>query len=1030
MDTSGKTVHIISHTHWDREWFLNSPYTNEWLMDFFTSLFEMLDREPSYRFVLDGQTLLIEDFLDELDKKGLDKHHYLEKIKSYTREKRLFIGPYYLQLDWQLVSGESLIRNILIGRQMAEELGSYLPVGWLMDNFGQISQAVQIHRGFDLQGIFVWRGVPLAPQQVRTEFNWKSPDGSTMPAVYLIDSYRNAMRLSDTASIFQERISHEVEKLEPFLTSRHVLLMNGYDQDMVPDDILPLLRTFKNTSFELRQSSPLEYLRAVMQENPDLPTVTGPLYSGRYISVFPGVLSSRIYLKQANEFCQRLIERYLEPFLCFSWLHGGEYPSKELQSLWKLLLKNHAHDDICGVSIDDVHRDMEHRFETVREIAESKLEDVVQQLSGRIDTQKSETDDRLFAVFNPSPFERCAVLSLPSESKNIAARDGIGRPLRFQTGVPGRIRLEVPSIPGFGYTTVRLTKPCHEPQRNSFSSGSPETGDSVITVPEEKCAENRFLKLTVHPDGSFSVTHKVTGKTWNNLGIFEDTADAGDTYNYSPLPGDTPILSTSFDRSAKIRFIENGPLLARISVSIDLKIPRKLNNGRKTRSSTVISIPIVTHITIEANSPIIRFRTYMKNRARDHRLRLLFPTGIRTSVSHSETQFDIVDRPIKPESFKDEITPELQRVIIGAREKSPITTFPQLSFVDLNEKGKGITIFNHGLPEYEIIGDKNTMALTLFRSVGWLARTDLVSRHGDAGPLIQTPEAQCLREMDFHYGLFFHQGDRTDSRLFMYSELYKIDPAVIETDRHTGELPMSGSFLSLSSENNTLQFSALKQSEDGEYLLLRCYNPVETETEGLIRSSFLIEEALAADLGEKEIRRLDVNEENECRFTVRKKEIYTLKLRIKLRINRNSDRFPEEKPGNRPALLQPKGSSDKPKLPNTKIPPLITPKDISEEEKRLRRIQTELEQEERNSMKAGDDSVEKKAAVASLERSLLEARLSVLLLKKKLYGPDIPEIRKDLRELGLLLNKARIKKRTYDYLVENAQASTQPNISA
>lgn len=105
------TVHIISHTHWDREWFLNSPFTNEWLVGFFNSLFNMLEKEPEYRFILDGQTLMIEDYLEELEKQGKNKTKYIEKIKKYAAEKRLLPGPYYLQPDWQLVSSESLVRN-------------------------------------------------------------------------------------------------------------------------------------------------------------------------------------------------------------------------------------------------------------------------------------------------------------------------------------------------------------------------------------------------------------------------------------------------------------------------------------------------------------------------------------------------------------------------------------------------------------------------------------------------------------------------------------------------------------------------------------------------------------------------------------------------------------------------------------------------------------------------------------------------------------------------------------------------------
>ena len=97
-------IQVISHTHWDREWYLNSPYTNPWLVPFFDSLFKMLDKEPGYRFVLDGQTSMIEDWVEQLEKRGEDSAPYLQRLGQYTRQGRVCVGPYYLQPDWQLVS--------------------------------------------------------------------------------------------------------------------------------------------------------------------------------------------------------------------------------------------------------------------------------------------------------------------------------------------------------------------------------------------------------------------------------------------------------------------------------------------------------------------------------------------------------------------------------------------------------------------------------------------------------------------------------------------------------------------------------------------------------------------------------------------------------------------------------------------------------------------------------------------------------------------------------------------------------------
>ena len=139
-----KKINIISHTHWDREWYLNSKYTNEWLVFFFEGLFNMIEKEPAYQFVLDGQTMLLEDYFVELRKKGFSVSEKKAKLQKYVASGNIFMGPLYNQPDWQLVSEESLVKNLVLGHQIANAYGKKMKIGWLLDNFGQISQTSQI----------------------------------------------------------------------------------------------------------------------------------------------------------------------------------------------------------------------------------------------------------------------------------------------------------------------------------------------------------------------------------------------------------------------------------------------------------------------------------------------------------------------------------------------------------------------------------------------------------------------------------------------------------------------------------------------------------------------------------------------------------------------------------------------------------------------------------------------------------------------------------------------------------------------
>ncbi len=1013
-------VHCISHTHWDREWFLNSMYTSEWLVDFFNSLFAILEREPEYRFVLDGQTLIIEDYAGELERTGRDSREFLDKFSKYTSRGQVLVGPYYLQPDWQLVSGESLIRNLLIGLRTAAKYNSSLSVGWLLDNFGQISQAVQIHKKFGLRGLFVWRGINTDPEDVRTEFRWESPDGSSLTSVYLIDSYRNAMRLSENVDIFKERVLQAVEKLTPFATTRNILLMNGYDQETEPDDILPLLRSYSHPRIRLRQSTPAEYLNAIESARPELQTLRGPLYGGRYISVFPGTLSSRMYLKIANDRCQRLLERYLEPLHTVSCLINEDSKPAALLDLWKLLLKNHPHDDICGVSIDDVHTDMEERFSEVEKDGGQRIKAELTSLASYIDTT-GPGKGPAYIVVNPTFHSRDMCVTLRSGGTYTSVLDSHGRGLPVQEEEGGLLHVMVPGVPGFGYSIFFMTSP-------SAAAPPKDIPYGVKVFESDRMVENRFFKLRFNPNGTCSLQTKKTGKQYDGLGVFEDTEDAGDTYNYSSLEIREPVYSSS--TKADITFLEYGPLHCTVKVSLMLPVPSRLNDDRTGREREMVNLPIVTFVTVRSSSPRIDFRIILKNTARDHRLRVLFPTGIRTDVSSVETQFDVVHHPVEPDAFDDaNILSVLQQVMIGARERDPVTTFPQQSFVDIHDEENGFSVLNRGLPEYEVLPQDRTIALTLFRCVGWLARGDLLSRTGDAGPRIRTPEAQCLREMEFRYALFPYGGRENSAmeHIHKQSEYFRQAPLLIETDRHSGPLPPRKAFFSVMSENDSVIVSCLKQAEDGKGVILRCCNMGDESTEAVLLSHFTMVEVWRTDLKELPLTAEEITGEDKCAFRIESKEICTLKIILRM-----------EAPGLLKNDAHPvrihfaekyEATAD---FSDIKVLPVVSPEDVSAEEARMKNLTQRL-MNLKKERADGEEEYMYKARIATLERSILEARLSMVLCKKKyielypeqtVYQESSEEIHKQCREIGRDLRKARIKKRTYDYLSKEEPINT------
>lgn len=1006
------TAHIISHTHWDREWYLNSSYTNEWLIPFFDNLFAMLDSEPEYRFVLDGQTAMVEDYFGELKKARRSISRAKRRIRFHVKRGALFLGPYFLQPDWQLLSEEALARNLLIGEKLARELGGSMKSGWLLDNFGQIAQTAQIHRLAGIDGLFVWRGVEMDPRAVKSEFTWESPDGTRIPAVYLLNSYRNVMRLAEYQSIVKSRMSVEVEKLKPFAGTSHLLMMNGYDQEILPDDIQPLLRAGVLNGEDYRgiQSDPDTYIRAVIADgngNSPPPRLSGALYSGRFISVFPGVMSSRMYLKIENDRLQKLLEKKAEPLSVMAWLAGGEYGSGELETAWKTLLLNHPHDSICGVSIDDVHRDMENRGALVDRLASHRIQEALSCLAGAIDTRDGGTATVASAAPPPG-----GSASEERHDEGVIVFNTAPRPRSGVIHVQGKPRF-VKDVPAMGWAVLGERDSPGRP----VTSGETEAGNGLV-------------RISFNPDGSFSLDFAGGRRSRGNLGHIEDMGDCGDCYDYSYPDRDRRI--TTEGGRARISLERSCELEAVFRVERILELPVGAVENRTMRSGGTAALPTVTYVALQADSPVVRCRTLLKNTVKDHRMRVLIPTGIDAAFSWAGSPFDITKRPVKAPDYDDSRIPEaLKKVIVGAREAKPGTIFHNREFVDLNDGSEGLAVFNKGLPEYQIL-DGGTIALTLFRSVDRIAG-EINTRIGDAGPDIRTPDAQCLREMCFEYALCPHVGNAY-SGISRLADHYNSDFIVAATEKSPGVLPGRHSFFALDDapEGDTpkdgeseerdfehgphrgslgdfgslgaVKITALKRSESGDALICRGVNlsertarirvspPWDTAGAELVN---LLEDPMDADLRTPGISPMDADLRAPEIFPmdaasrapgifpieIAAKRIFTLKL---------SPPFPIKPAGVSPTVCileedeEPEDFSEFPSMDP------ITEEDIQNENNRAEMLGSRIED-------------------PLYRRTALEARLSAILLGQR-------RDERIIRELGYELNEARVQRRIHDYL--------------
>ncbi len=347
------TAHVINHTHWDREWFLTSIYTSRWIPGLIDKLEELFATNPNFRFLFDGQTLVMEDLVTIAP-------DYRPRVEALISTGKLTVGPYYCQPDWQLTGGELLIRNLLLGQADLVRYGGQMRTGWMVDTFGHISQSPQIHQLFGINAAFVWRGVPeLAPY-----FRWIGADGSRLFAVDLFGGYRNLYGVTHAPTVAATRLNRELRNLLPYYPTPDVPLFDGYDLEDSPEDPIRFYAELDGIEpgVALLESTPATFVNAVQAKLGAIPEIRGELNSGKYGATFPGTFSARTYLKIMARDCEHLLFRWCEPLGTLAYAAGRPYAGETYEAWARLLLQNAVHDCICGVSIDQVHERMEYSY--------------------------------------------------------------------------------------------------------------------------------------------------------------------------------------------------------------------------------------------------------------------------------------------------------------------------------------------------------------------------------------------------------------------------------------------------------------------------------------------------------------------------------------------------------------------------------------------------------------------------------------------------------------------------------------------
>ncbi len=325
------------------------------------------------------------------------------------------------------------------------------------------------------------------------------------------------------------------------------------------------------------------------------------------------------------------------------------------------------------------------------------------------------------------------------------------------------------------------------------------TKENNSVFPERNVLENEFYRIVVEPSGYLRLfAHELSQEC--TLGpVFEDGADAGDEYDYSPCENDEIIQSSDF--SPAISWVRKDRYVQSIRLHYDMVIPRSLTPDRKGRSKERIIVPITVDVRLYRGSRRIDFDISLENTAKDHRLRVLFDAPFRTAHHFADAHFAIL------------------------RRENDSKTHPQNDFVFLEDGEKVFAILNQGLREYEVSSKKEgtRVAITLLRSVGWLSRDDLLTRTGDAGWSLPTKGAQCLGNHCFRLALLFSKGPALYLSLNREARLFSRPPLLLQIEG--GKECFLDGWSLFECDNPVLVLSALKQRENGDGVVLRMYNP-------------------------------------------------------------------------------------------------------------------------------------------------------------------------------------------------------------
>lgn len=751
-------VHLVNHTHWDREWYFTTMDSQVLSDSVFTEVLDELENHSEANFCFDGQSSIVDEYV-------AFHPESITRIRGLVKKGQLFIGPWYTQTDALLPDAESILRNLAIGLiDTRRKYGVPMMVGYLPDTFGFNPQLPTLLHAASIDNFVFWRGTDYEGQLSSPYFNWKGLGSQSVIAANFPFGYFTGQITPESKAHLSQFVTKRYDPAIDFFVrlgnADDVLMPSGIDQMNIIHNIQQTIdKINKISKFHTIIDSYPSFISLLRTKK--LPSYQGELRLPRYARVHRTIGSVRYRIKQQNYDLEQKILHRVEPLMVIGNSLGLHVGTGLLVKLWKLLLSCQAHDTIGGCVSDDVTIDIMHRFKVANELADG-IENVIKKKIA----QSLQLTEQQVLIVNTSPhvFKGRKTVEILSTSKNIQVNEFDNQIIENVTAFPERnhvmmltskgksygtepeyYRIKISgtvSLPGMGYRILNLQKKAESLEKWALIPGA-----NSISLE----GENQVLSFE---NGDFIL--RVEGKTIKKFLEIVDSGNDGDTYDYSPLADDIE-QGLDFQNASVYRCGKNEFMLVRGSSVL----PQNLEEREKGIKSVDVHYQLKLYFD---DDKCLQAELTFGNKIKSHRLRVRLQSGIAESHVISRCQLGYCH------VTNQKISQDWQNVF----DEKPVNIFNFDKTISVINTHTQLTFLASGQKEFQFTHD--ALYITLMSTTGQLGKPNLKWRPGRASGdttnqghvMMSTPLAQELGDNRFKFAI------RYANKPFHYDENEKL----------------------------------------------------------------------------------------------------------------------------------------------------------------------------------------------------------------------------------------------------------------